>query len=390
MSQAAPFWLRPAVPILFEEALTSVGMALIYFDPMPVWSGEIGVDMYQVLIVDDSEINLTLLKALVLRLGECTPVLADNPLTALDICAANMPDLLIVDYMMPDMDGLELIRRFRLIPGGTDVPVLMITANDQKDVRYQALAGGANDFLNKPIDRAEFAARARNMLALRKGQKMLADRALHLAELVDEQTEVIRKREQELIFCLSRAAEFRDPETGAHIQRMAYYSQLIARYLGLPAEQQKLILEAAPMHDVGKIGIPDHILLKPGRLDATEFIVMKTHAEIGYELLRGTTSDVLSTAAQIAGTHHEKWDGSGYPKGLAGEDIPLFGRIVAVADVFDALTSERVYKPAWPLDKARQFLLDGRGGHFDPRCVDAFIAAWDEAMQIRERFRDAD
>lgn len=345
--------------------------------------------MYQVLIVDDSEINLTLLKALVLRLGECFPVLSDNPLRALEVCTEALPDLLIVDYMMPDMDGLELIRRFRLLPGAEDVPILMITANDQKDVRYQALAGGANDFLNKPIDRAEFAARAKNMLALRKGQKMLADRALHLAELVDEQTEVIRKREQELIFCLSRAAEFRDPETGGHIQRMAYYSQLIARYLGLTSDEQKLILEASPMHDVGKIGIPDHILLKPGRLEAEEFVVMKTHAAIGYELLRGTTSEVLNTAALIAGAHHEKWDGSGYPKGLSGDSIPLFGRIVAVADVFDALTSERVYKPAWPLEKAKQLLIDGRGVHFDPKCVDAFLAAWDDAMLIRNKFKDS-
>jgi response regulator RpfG family c-di-GMP phosphodiesterase len=344
--------------------------------------------MYQVLIVDDSEINLTLLKALVLRLGGCAPSLCDNPLKALEICTEALPDLLIVDYMMPDMDGLELIRRFRALPDAEDVPILMITANDQKDVRYQALAGGANDFLNKPIDRAEFAARAKNMLALRKGQKMLADRALHLAELVDEKTEVIRKREQELIFCLSRAAEFRDPETGGHIQRMAYYSQLIARSLGLSSDDQKLILEASPMHDVGKIGIPDHILLKPGRLDVDEFGVMKNHAQIGFELLRGTTSDVLNTASEIAGSHHEKWDGSGYPNGLSGEDIPLFGRIVAVADVFDALTSERVYKPAWSLEKAKAFLIEGRNAHFDAKCVDAFMAVWDDAMVIRERFKD--
>ncbi len=346
--------------------------------------------MFRVLIVDDSEINLTLLKALVSRLGGCDPVLSDNPLKALEICEAELPDLLIVDYMMPDIDGLELIRRFRLMPNAADVPVLMITANDQKDVRYQALAGGANDFLNKPIDRAEFAARVQNMLALRKGQKMLADRALHLAELVDEQTEVIRRREQELIFCLSRAAEFRDPETGAHIQRMAYYSQLIAREMGLDNASQKLILEAAPMHDVGKIGIADHILLKPGRLEAEEFDIMKTHAQLGYELLKSTSSEVLLTAASIAKAHHEKWDGSGYPDGLAGEDIPLFGRIVAVADVFDALTSERVYKPAWPLEKAKQLLIDGRDQHFDARCVDAFLNVWDDAMKIRSRFVDAD
>lgn len=344
--------------------------------------------MNQVFIVDDSEINLTLLRALVLRLGDCEPHLYDKPQEALDACHDVLPDLLIVDYMMPEMDGIQLIKHFRAIPGAADLPVLMITANDQKDVRYQALESGANDFLNKPIDRSEFAARAKNMLALRRSQKLLADRAVHLASMVDEQTEVIRRREQELIFCLSRAAEFRDPETGGHIQRMAYYSQLIAQKLGLTADQQRLILEAAPMHDVGKIGIPDHILLKPSRLDTAEFEIMKDHARLGYELLSRTTSPILLAGAEIAYAHHEKWDGSGYPNGLQGERIPLFARIVAVADVFDALTSERVYKPAWTLDAARQLLVEGRDKHFDAHCVDAFLSAWDEAMVIRDRFRD--
>lgn len=344
--------------------------------------------MSVVFIVDDSEVNLTLLRALVLRLDGCEPYLYDNPEEALQACHDVLPDLLIVDYMMPVMNGIELIQHFRSLPGAADLPVLMITANDQKNVRYQALESGANDFLNKPIDSFEFAARARNMLALRQSQKMLSDRAMHLATLVDEQTEVIRRREQELIFCLSRAAEFRDPETGGHIQRMAYYSQLIAKQLGLTTAQQRLILEAAPMHDIGKIGIPDHILLKPGRLDSAEFETMKDHARLGYELLSRTTSEVLVTGAEIAHAHHEKWDGSGYPQGLRGEEIPLFARIVAVADVFDALTSDRVYKPAWPLEDAQKLLLDGRGQHFDARCVDAFLSAWDEVLRIREQFKD--
>lgn len=344
--------------------------------------------MEKVLIIDDSEINLTLLKHLVIKLGGCEPILFDNPLRALEWCQAEAPDLVVVDYMMPDMDGLHFIRAFRALPARDDIPVLMITANDQKDVRYQALMGGANDFLTKPVDRTEFDARARNMLKLRQGQKFLADRALHLQVLVDAQTQRICDQEQELIYRLSRAAEFRDPETGYHIQRMAHYSLLIAQRLGLDEKAQNLLFQAAPMHDVGKIGIPDQILLKPGRLTPDEFEIMKQHARLGQELLQGSVSPVLQTGAEIALCHHEKFDGSGYPEQLAGEAIPLFGRIVAVADVFDALTSARPYKPAWSLAAARQLLEDGRGGHFDPACVDAFLASWDAALEIRSRFQD--
>ncbi|NHC05342.1 HD domain-containing phosphohydrolase [Azonexus fungiphilus] len=344
--------------------------------------------MHKVLIIDDSDINLTLIKALVLKLGECEPVLFEHPLKALEWCREQVPDLVIVDYMMPDMDGLRFIAAFRALHGRTEIPVLMITANDQKDVRYEALLGGANDFLTKPIDRVEFSARVRNMLALRTGQKFLADRAAFLAEKVDERTREIRERERELIVRISRAAEFRDPETGAHIQRMAHYSEIIARGLDLAPATCRLILQAAPMHDVGKIGIRDHILLKPGRLTPEEFAVMKRHAEFGYELLKDSGSEIMQAGAEIALTHHEKYDGSGYPRGLRGNAIPLFGRIVAVADVFDALTSERPYKKAWPLDEALRFLEQGRGRHFDPLCVEAFLAGWEEVLEVRHRFQD--
>jgi len=344
--------------------------------------------MHKVLIIDDSEINLTLIRALVLKLGECDPVMFDNPVKAFEWCRSNEPDLVIVDYMMPEMDGLRFIAGFRALHGRTEIPVLMITANDQKDVRYEALLGGANDFLTKPIDRIEFSARVRNMLALRTGQKFLADRAAHLANEVAERTSEIRDRERELIFRISRAAEFRDPETGAHIQRMAHYSEIIARGLDLSAATCNLILRAAPMHDVGKIGIRDHILLKPGKLTPQEFEIMKQHASLGYELLKDSGSEILQAGAEIALAHHEKFDGSGYPRGLKGNAIPLFGRIVAVADVFDALTSERPYKKAWELDDAMRFLEEGRGTHFDPLCVESFIAGWEEVLEVRQRFRD--
>ena len=344
--------------------------------------------MHTVLIIDDSDINLTLIKALVLKLGECNPVLFDKPLAALEWCRSNEPDLVIVDYMMPDMDGLKFIAAFRALHGRNEIPVLMITANDQRDVRYEALLGGANDYLTKPIDRVEFGARVRNMLSLRIGQKFLADRAAHLAELVDARTSESREREKELIFRMSRAAEFRDPETGAHIQRMAHYSQVIAHGLDLGPAMEKLVLEAAPMHDVGKIGIPDYILLKPGKLTPEEFEVMKGHARLGHELLKDSGSEILRAGAEVALSHHEKYDGSGYPKGLKGTQIPQLGRIVAVADVFDALTSERPYKRAWTLDDACRFLEDGRGKHFDPLCVEAFLAGWEDVLEIRQRFRD--
>jgi len=264
----------------------------------------------------------------------------------------------------------------------------MITANDQLEVRYHALEDGANDFLSKPIDKIEFKARVRNMLALRANQKRLEDQASWLAEEVVKATEEIVGRERETILRLSRAAEYRDPETGAHILRMAHYAWLIAVRLGLPVPQQQLLLEAAPMHDVGKVGVPDHILLKPAKLDTHEFEIMKQHAQMGYRILAGSQSPLLQMAAEVALHHHEKFDGTGYPLGLVGDTIPLTARIVAVADVFDALTSARPYKPAWDIDRAVEFMRAERGRHFDPRCVDAFLHDFDEVLAIRERYRD--
>jgi putative two-component system response regulator len=340
----------------------------------------------KIVIVDDNEINLTLLRHLIDKLGGCSAVSFLDPLACLVHCQDEAPDLLIADYMMPGLDGVDLIRRLRATPGWGTIPILMITSNDQPEVRHQALEAGANDFLTKPFDTVEFTARTRNMLALRASQKHLEDRASWLAEEVLKATEEIRARESETIVRLSRAAEFRDPETGAHIQRMAHYSWLIATHLGVPAHQRQLLLEAAPMHDVGKVGIPDHILLKPGRLEPWEYEIMKQHAEMGHRILAGSNSPLLQMAAEIALTHHEKFDGSGYPRMLAGTAIPLYGRIVAVADVFDALTSVRPYKSAWPVKQAVAFLQDNRGGHFDPTCVAALLGDFDAVLAVRKRF----
>jgi putative two-component system response regulator len=342
----------------------------------------------KVVIIDDAQINVTLLQHLVRKLPDCESVCFTDPVAALEWCLANDPDLVIVDYMMPQLSGTELTTKFRV--RYPDTPVLMVTANHETNLRHQALQLGVTDFLNKPLDNTEFLARAKNMLTLQKNHKALASRADWLAEEVRKATEKIVAQERETIFCLSRAAEYRDPETGSHIHRMAHYSRHIACGMGLSVEQQDLILEAAPMHDIGKVGTPDMILLKPGKLTEQEFSIMKQHAVIGYEVLNASSSPLLKVAAEIAHTHHEKFDGSGYPRGLKGSEIPLFGRIVAVADVFDALTSERPYKKAWSIEQASQMLRDGSGKHFDPECVDAFLSGIDEVLSIKNQFVDVE
>lgn len=256
------------------------------------------------------------------------------------------------------------------------------------EIRHRALENGASDFLIKPIDKVEFLARTRNMLQLRRATVGLQHRASWLADEVAKATLELRSREQETIMLLARASEYRDPETGAHILRMAHYSRLIADQLGLPWQEQDDIFNAAPMHDVGKVGTPDHILLKPGRLTDDEMAIMRQHAQIGYDILKSSQARMLQLAATIALTHHERYDGGGYPNGLRGDGIALAGRIVAVADVFDALTSRRPYKRAWSMDAARQYLLDHSGSHFDPHCVAALLARWDEVQAVRARYQD--
>lgn len=338
--------------------------------------------MKKIMIVDDNITNLTLFRHLLKKTDDVETICFSEPLKALEWCENNEPDLVLLDYMMPDMDGLEFIVQFKTIFTHQIIPIVMVTADTESGVRNKALDLGAYDFLNKPVDKIELLARVRNLLALRDSQRALSQRAAWLAVEVKKATEEIRAREHEMVLRLSKAAEHRDPETGSHLIRMANYSQLIARELGLPVEEQELILEAAPMHDIGKVATPDAILLKPGKLDDTEFFIMKQHATKGYDVLCGSECLLLSTAAVIALTHHEKFDGSGYPTGLKGRDIPLYGRIIAVADVFDALTSPRPYKRAWTLDDACSFLRDNSGSHFDPQCVDAFFNAWEDVLKI--------
>lgn len=344
--------------------------------------------MSHVIVVDDNDTNLLLLRHILQRLEGVTVDTFADPQLALAWCAEQEPDLVLLDYMMPEMDGLEFMRRFFALPQRQDVPVVMVTADTERDVRHLALQQGARDFLTKPVDKVELTVRVRNLLALRKSSQQLANRAAWLMEEVKLATAEIRAREKEAILRLSRAAEYRDPETGAHLLRMSAYTRLIARQLGLPQSEQEMLQEAAPMHDIGKVGIPDAILLKPGRLTEAEMAIMRQHPLFGHEILNGSVSPLLQCAAVVALSHHEKYDGSGYPHGLRGEDIPLWGRIVAVADVFDALTSSRPYKPAWPLEKARHYLESNKGSHFDPACVEALFALWPEVMNIRQQYAD--
>lgn len=341
-----------------------------------------------IVIIDDTDTNLVLLKAMLRRLGDHACTCFEDPLAGLEHCLANEPDLIIVDYMMPKLDGIRFVERVRAVQAYATVPILMVTAYGEREVLYEALEKGATDFVTKPVDRVEFTHRVRNLLEQRRNHLLLRDRAAWLAAEVKSATAQIHERERETIYRLARSAEFRDPETGAHILRMAHYSKLVARLLGLPESFQEHVLQAAPMHDVGKLGTPDHILLKPGRLTPEEFEVMKRHATIGYEILKGSASPVMQLAAEVALTHHERFNGTGYPRGLRGEDIPLIGRIVAVGDVFDALTSDRPYKKAWTLHDAASFMKQGRGEHFDPKCLDPFFEHFDEVEEIHRKYRD--
>ncbi len=340
----------------------------------------------KVLVIDDNQVNVTMLKHLVNKIDDCSAVCFTSSPEALNWSKENEIDLVLVDYMMPEIDGLEFIRRFKSIEGQRDIPIIVVTGEQEKAIRYQALELGTNDFLTKPVDKTEFTARARNMLAIRRHQKELSDRAAWLQKEVKKATAEIRTREKEAIFCLSEAAEFRDPETGAHIQRIAYYCEHIAKQLGLSAEEQEINLLASPMHDVGKVGIPDSILLKPDKLTIEEVSVMVQHTIIGYSILKESSSALIQIAAQIALSHHEKYDGTGYPHRLKAGEIPLVGRIAAVADVFDALTSERPYKKAWDVESAIKHIQDNSGGHFDHECVQAFLKNWENVLKIKARY----
>lgn len=341
-----------------------------------------------IVIVDDDNFNLRVFEKIVGSSGDhdvrCFNVSAE----ALEWCSSNDPDLIITDYNMPAPDGLGFIESLGKQRALSRTPVMMITSESDKKLRYRALELGASDFLNKPVDEVEMVARVRNLLEVRQNRTRLERYAHDLDIAVANATDKLREREQDTIHCLTRAAEFRDNETGMHIVRMGHYSAVLGRAAGFSPAEAELMLLAAPMHDVGKVATPDYILLKNGPLTPSEFEIMKQHTVAGYEILRGVDSDMLRLAATIALTHHERFDGSGYPNGVKGTEIPIAGRIVAICDVFDALLSNRPYKEAWPLDRTLDALSKGRGSHFDPELVLTFFGVMKEILELRREYSD--
>jgi two-component system response regulator RpfG len=341
------------------------------------------------MVVDDQSTGRAILEQVVRSLDERVTVEGfGRPVDAVVWATRHVADLVLIDYMMPDMNGVELAKRLRALPGYEHVPIMMVTAHDDRKVRYDALDAGVTDFLTKPVDARECMARCRNLLTLRRQHLALEDRRRLLESMVDDATREVRDRERETLMRLARAGEFRDEETGYHLVRMARYSRLIADTIGLDKDEAETIELAAPLHDIGKIGIPDQILLKAGRLSDSEGAVMRRHPLIGHEILKGSASKYVRMGSLVALGHHEKYDGSGYPNGVVGDHIALCARIVAVADVFDALTSARPYKQAWSFEQAFEFLAGQRGRHFDPQLVDAFIGVRDDVQRIQRELRD--
>jgi putative two-component system response regulator len=354
----------------------------------------------RILIVDDEELNRDLLEAMMTSFGHESETASDG-VEALERVSPGF-DLVLLDVMMPGMDGFEVARRIRGNPEINDIPIIMVTGLSSPEDRLRAVKVGVNDFISKPVDRVELSVRTGSMLKMKEAQDAIKHHRAMLELTVERRTASLQNTLAELkeaqrlthqahldtIRRLAIASEYRDEDTARHINRMSNYCAIVARGLNLPSDKVGLIFHSSPMHDVGKIGIPDAILLKPSKLDNAEWEVMKQHAEIGARILRGSSSELVEAGAIIALSHHEKWDGTGYPEGLSGEDIPLYGRICAIADVFDALTNIRPYKKALSNDKAFEILKEGRGGHFDPKMVDVFFDHLDEVSEIQKRYRE--
>ncbi len=342
-----------------------------------------------VLIVDDESTGRVILQKVVENIASDLVVTGfDHAGSALEWMQTHQADLIISDYRMPDINGVEFIRKIRQKPGYESVPVMMITVVSEKSVRYEALEAGATAFLTRPIDQIECRTSCRNLLKIQEQQSIIQDKADWLARQVEVATMQITSRERETLLRLGRAGEYRDEDTGNHVIRMARYARVIAEELGLSEEECSDIEFAAPMHDIGKIGVPDRVLLKPGSFEDQEWEAMKQHTVMGYDILSESQSRYIQMGAVIALNHHEKFDGSGYPSGLSGQDIPLVARIVAVADVFDALVSERPYKKRWPQQQALDYIRQQSGSHFDPQCVDAFFQRLKDIEFIQQDLSD--
>lgn len=362
-------------------------------------------DKAEILIVDDNEKNRAILKDFSIALGH-SPVLAENGLSALSLIRKKTPDLVLLDIMMPQMDGYQTLERIKA--EHKSLPVIMISALDEIDSVVRCIEMGADDYLVKPFDFTLLKARIFSCLEKKffhdrevQYQNQIEDYNQTLEERVKSQIKEISASQYATIFALAKLAQSRDPETGEHLLRMREYAKALSVQLAKTEKYKQRIDDAfieniyvaAPLHDIGKVGIPDRILQKPGRLTEDEFAIMKTHAAIGAETLKEVklqypNNGFIKAGIEVAECHHEKWDGSGYPKGLRGEEIPLTARIVTLGDVYDALTSERVYKEAFSHEKAKAMIMEGNGKHFDPEVVDAFVSIEDEFVAISEKYKD--
>lgn len=354
----------------------------------------------RILVVDDEPANVILLERLLGRAGYTSVTGTTEPEEVVKHLQTTPPDILLLDLHMPRIDGFAILEKMgEIFRGETFLPVLVLTADITRETRERALSMGAKDFVTKPFDHTEVLQRVHNLLETRILHLQLEDQNRLLEVRVKERTadlrdaisqlqqvqEELRLSRAETIERLSIAAEFRDNETAQHIRRMSGYCGLLAHRLGETNERAEVIRIASQMHDVGKIGIPDQILLKPGKLTHEEFETMKRHSEMGYQILMGSQSGLTQLAAAIAWTHHEKFDGTGYPRGLKGEQIPLEGRLAAVADVFDALSSDRVYRPSFTLDDALEIMREGAGTHFDARIIEVFFQSLDDILELKQQ-----
>lgn len=341
-----------------------------------------------ILIVDDEAANIRLLDKILRRQGFLNITSTNDSREVENLCKQTRFDAFLLDIRMPHLDGFQLMTQLKTQFYDDYLPVLVLTAQTDMETRLKALEYGAKDFLTKPFDQLEAITRIHNLLEVRLMHNRVREQNQQLEETVKARTLELYQTRHEVIRRLGLAAEYRDNETGNHIIRMSKYAQLLALAHGLSEQEAELILNAAPMHDVGKIGIPDRILLKPGKLDAEEWKIMQTHVAIGADILSGSATQLMETARLIALHHHEKWDGSGYPSGLSGEDISIAGRICALSDVFDALTSERPYKPAWSLAETLSYIEAQSGKHFDPRLTPLLKQTLPEILAIKAEYAD--
>jgi putative two-component system response regulator len=362
------------------------------------------------MVVDDESTNIKVVCRLLKLDGYAEFVTTSDARQALELAQTELPDLILLDLMMPHVSGLEILSVLRSNNDTRFMPVVILTASTDRETRIDALDRGATDFLGKPIDPSELIARVHNVLSVKSYQDRLKNYSRDLEAAVRLRTEQLEASRQDVIHCLARAAEYRDDDTGQHVLRVGKYVRITAEQLGIEGEELDTLEQAAQLHDVGKIGVPDAVLLKPGKLTNDEFDTMQRHSDIGRRILEGCRTDeesalarhaniganilavgdspVLDLAREIALTHHECWNGTGYPHGLKGENIPLGGRITAVADVFDALSTRRCYKDALPIDECFEIIASKRGNHFDPRVVVAFLDRREQIVDVQQYYAD--